>query len=244
MDTFLNIASHELRTPLTSIMGNVQLAEIQCKRLAMYSAVSPEEVIGNIENACVFLGRARRQFGRLNRLIDELLNVSRIQAKKLTLHVEQCNLASVVQEAVEEQRQVNPARNIRLEVQAEAPVLVLADADRIGQVITNYLTNALKYAPASRPIVVGLQVEGQNARVSVQDEGPGLPLEEQERVWERFYRVSGIEVQSGSQVGLGLGLYICRALIEQHKGQVGVQSKSGHGSTFWFLLPLAQPDNW
>src|SRR5262249_28825815 len=130
---------------------------------------------------------------------------------------------------------------IELDIQTAAPVLV--DADRIGQVIANYLTNAIKYAPTDRPIRVTLQLEGDHVRVSVRDEGPGLTLSEQERVWERFYRVPGIEVRSGSYVGLGLGLHICRTLIEQHNGQVGVQSRPGHGSIFWFSLPLTQQDN-
>jgi signal transduction histidine kinase len=117
----------------------------------------------------------------------------------------------------------------------------MADAQRIGQVVTNYLTNALKYSPADRPVAVGLQVDNQQARLWVRDAGPGLPPEEQEHIWERFHQVKGIEVQSGSGVELGLGLYVCRTIIEQHHGQVGVQSARGAGSTFWFGLPLAVP---
>lgn len=81
------------------------------------------------------------------------------------------------------------------------------------------------------------------AQVSVRDKGPGLPLAERERVWERFYRVPGVEVQSGSGVGLGVGLHLCQTLIECHDGQVGVQSRPGEGSTFWFTLPLAEQDS-
>ena len=117
---------------------------------------------------------------------------------------------------------------------------MVADADRIGQVVTNYLTNALKYSPVDRPIEVFLAIEGQMARVSVQDEGPGLSPAEQQAIWERFYQVERIKVQSGSGTGLGLGLYICQTIIEQHQGKVGVQSSPGEGSTFWFSLPLAR----
>jgi len=84
-----------------------------------------------------------------------------------------------------------------------------------------------------------VRVEENQARVSVRDEGPGLSLEEQERIWDQFHRVPGVEVQSGSSVGLGLGLHICRTIIERHHGRVGVQSAPGKGATFWFVLPLA-----
>jgi signal transduction histidine kinase len=86
---------------------------------------------------------------------------------------------------------------------------------------------------------VGVEIETQQAQVWVHDYGPGLPLEEQEHIWERFHQATGIEVQSGTEVGLGLGLYISQIIIEQHHGRVGVQSAPGQGSTFWFSLPLA-----
>ncbi len=118
-------------------------------------------------------------------------------------------------------------------------VPVIADADRIGQVLTNYLTNAFKYSPADRPVEVCLEIEGQTARVSVCDEGLGLTAQQQEHIWERFHQVEGIEVQSAPVGGLGLGLYICQTFIERHNGQVGVQSVPKVGSSFWFTLPLA-----
>ncbi len=118
----------------------------------------------------------------------------------------------------------------------------MGDALRLGQVVTNYLTNALKYSAADRPVDVGLTVDGAEARVWVRDEGPGLSAKEQRHPWDRFRRVRGIEVQSGSGVGLGLGLHISWTIIELHQGQVGVESSPGAGSTFWFRLPLATPE--
>jgi signal transduction histidine kinase len=115
---------------------------------------------------------------------------------------------------------------------------VLADVDRIGQVMTNYLTNALKYSADDKRVTVGLEVDGAMARVSVHDAGPGIPAAEQERIWERFYRVPGIEHRSGSGIGLGMGLYISRTIVGRHHGHVGVKSHPGSGSTFWFTLPL------
>jgi len=102
----------------------------------------------------------------------------------------------------------------------------------------NYLTNALKYSAEDRPVEIGIEMEDWVARVWVRDAGPGIPSEEQDRVWERFHRVPGIEVQSGSGIGLGLGLHISRTIIERHRGHVGVESTPGVGATFWFTLPL------
>jgi signal transduction histidine kinase len=117
-------------------------------------------------------------------------------------------------------------------------VPIEADPDRIGQVVTNYLTNALRYSAEDRPVEVGVRVDGQGGCVWVRDQAPGLPPEECERIWERFYRAPDIAIQDGSGVGLGIGLFICKSIVEQHQGQVGVQSTRGVGSTFWFRLPL------
>jgi signal transduction histidine kinase len=139
---------------------------------------------------------------------------------------------------VEEQRQAAPGRTIDLDMPAES-VPVVADADRIAQVVTNFLTNALKYSPEDRPVAVGLRLEDGAARVWVRDQGPGLSAADQAHIWEPFYRVEGIAPQSGSGAGLGLGLHISKTLVEMHQGRVGVDSAPGQGSTFWFTLPVA-----
>jgi signal transduction histidine kinase len=184
------------------------------------------------------VARARQQAARLERLVNELLDVSRVRAGKLDLQLQPTDLAALVREAVDEQRQVHPERALVFQLPPERRVPVVADTDRLEQVVTNYLTNALKYSRAACPVEVGLEVDERQARVWVRDQGPGLPPEEQERIWERFHRAKGIEVQSGSGIGLGLGLHICRTIVERHQGQVGVESTSGTGSTFWFSLPL------
>ncbi|GHO56178.1 sensor histidine kinase [Ktedonobacter robiniae] len=131
-----------------------------------------------------------------------------------------------------------PERSLVLEVPEDCAIMVLADRARICQVMTNYLTNAIRYSPPGQPIHIGLTVQENAARVWVRDQGPGLTEEEQAHLWQRFSQIKGIHVQSGSGKGLGLGLYICQTLIAEHQGEVGVESEPGKGSTFWFSLPL------
>jgi signal transduction histidine kinase len=178
---------------------------------------------------------------KLDRLVNDLLDLSRFQAGKLQIHPELTDLRPLVQRTVEEQQEVAATRTIRLHLpQTDQPVMVQADPDRIAQVIVNYMTNALKYSPADAPVEVGLEVTGPTAGLWVRDQGPGLPEAEQERIWQRYHRVPGIEAQSGTGIGLGLGLSIVRHIIELHGGVVGVESAPGRGSTFWFTLPLEE----
>ncbi|HEV8194878.1 MAG TPA: HAMP domain-containing sensor histidine kinase, partial [Ktedonobacterales bacterium] len=168
-----------------------------------------------------------------------LLDVSRIRAGKLEFRPARHDLAALVHEAVAEQRLQQPERTINLEITAPAPVPVDVDPDRIEQVLANYLTNALKYSADDQPVQVRLEMADGVAHVAVRDQGPGIPAHEQAPVWEMFHRIEGMKVQSGSGVGLGMGLHISRTIVERHGGQVGVESVPGEGSTFWFTVPLA-----
>jgi signal transduction histidine kinase len=235
METFLGVAGHELKNPLASIQLGLALIERRVRRLLGRERVAVEDVASLLEPVV----QAKHQDERLERIINDLVDVARVRAGRLELHLAPTDLAVLVRQTVEEQRNINPTRAIQLEFAEEQRVPVLGDAQRLQQVVTNYLTNALKYSPEDRPVTVGLQVKDQQARVWVHDEGPGLPVEEQERIWERFHRAPSITVQSGSGVGLGLGLHVSRTIAELHHGQVGVQSTPGQGSTFWFSLPLA-----
>ncbi|MEO7022084.1 MAG: ATP-binding protein [Ktedonobacteraceae bacterium] len=230
MEEFLGMVSHELKTPLTSIKGNTQLAIRQLKN----NMQSFERIIGLYE-------ATEQQSRRLNRLVDDLLDVSRTQAGHLELIPGPCDLREIAHEALQEQQKMWPERRISLEMDEETALPLDADVDRIAQVISNYLTNALKYSDADRSVTVKVQRERQHVYLAVCDEGPGLLEDEQERIWEQFHRVPGIEIRSSShvsQAGLGLGLYISKTIIEGQQGEVGVQSTPGVGSIFWFRLPL------
>ncbi len=240
-DLFISIASHELRTPVTTIKASLQIAERRIKRLLDPSVVLPPEMSGAIHDISHLLSRALRQIEIQNRLINDLLDASRIQVDKLHIMPRACDLVKIVCDVVEDQRHASPMRRISLEIAADEPVLVYADADRIGQVVSNYLINALKYSPVTQPVEVGLTLEERDVRVWVRDYGAGLSLEAQKRIWHRFYQEEGSTGQWGAGgVGLGLGLHICQTLITRHHGTVGVDSAPGQGACFWFTLPLVE----
>ena len=240
MTEFLGIASHELKTPITTIKGSTQLLERRLKKMMDLETTTLEERTRLREESQDLLRRTNTQVNRLIRLINDLLDMSRIQAHKIEPHMEDTNLANVLQDVVQEQSRSAVDRIITLQISSSEEIAVHADIDRIEQVLTNFISNALKYSAPDKPIEVLLQKRGLEAYVAVCDNGPGIAKQEQSRVFERFYRAKGIEIRSGSGVGLGLGLYISKTIIDLHKGDIGVDSEVGKGSTFWFTLPLAE----
>ncbi|WP_069806220.1 sensor histidine kinase [Thermogemmatispora onikobensis] len=257
MDEFISFASHELRAPLTVLKANAQLIKRLLQKASALGrdlgsgssgesnggqpALQAHPVLQRLASIPELLDRSIAQVDLLDRLVGDLLDFSRIQSETLQLVRRRLDLAAIVRDVVQSQQQVHPGRDIRLSIESSGEVPVEVDAARIGQVLTNYLLNAIRYAPPDRPIEVRLRIEGERARVLVRDEGPGVPPELQQRIWERFYRAPGIPVQEGSPVGLGLGLHICRTIIRLHGGEVGLESQPGQGATFWFALPLVQP---
>lgn len=242
MDDFLGIISHELRTPMTTIKGNVQLAKMRLQ-FALRGLSAENAALSQIlDEIHLMLERAERQANTQNRLIKDLVDSSRIQSGRLDLQQEEADLNAIIHETIEDLQSAFPSRIIHLSASDGESFPVLVDTERIAEVINNYVTNALKYSPEELPIEVQLEKKDDKAFCSVRDFGPGLSPTEQAHIWDRFYRVEGIKRQRGFAVGMGLGLYICRAIIEQQQGQVGVESEPGKGSTFWFTLPLAKDE--
>jgi PAS domain S-box-containing protein len=235
---FLRMVSHELGTPLTAILGLIELSLLHIKHRPKALAPEVEGLFKQIEQK---LSLACGQVDIETRLVEDLLEISQLELHEFKLSLRQVNLVTIIQETIAG-HQAALTREIELALPPEEVVPVIADADRIGQVLTNYLTNAFKFAPTDQVIVVRLEMEAGSVRVAVRDQGPGLTSEQQQRVWEQFYQVVAPGRQ-GQDRGLGLGLAIAKAIIEQHQGQVGVESAPGQGSIFWFTLPLAAGPN-
>ncbi|HET8846621.1 MAG TPA: PAS domain-containing sensor histidine kinase [Ktedonobacteraceae bacterium] len=239
-EAFVDLVTHELKTPLTALSGNIQLAQrLLTRLLSQPDHLAPEQQ-QTLEQILTMLGRSHQQMQMQKRLIDDLLDLSHVQQGTLQLHQERCDLLTLVYETVQDHQAAHPSRLITLDLPEQDQVLVYGDRDRLGQVLGNYLGNALKFAPVDKPIHVGMDLQAETVRVWVQDEGPGLTSEQKAHIWERYFQVSQTPVQSGWKVGLGLGLFICRQLIIQQDGEVGVESTPEQGATFWFCLPISR----
>lgn len=225
-DSFISMASHELKTPMTTISGHAQLL---LSRLSKQAELSSE--LAAIRTA---LERIHRQTHRLNALVDQLLDLNNLRAGKIALRIRACNLVDVCCEVVEEQ-QFLANRIIELHV-PKTPVLLQADYERLIQVLVNLVSNALKYSPEQAQVKVHLEQDDGQALIWVSDTGPGIPEEQQAHLFEPFYR--GPEVQYTPKSGLGLGLAICKEVIERHGGRIWCESQFGKGSTFFVELPL------
>jgi excisionase family DNA binding protein len=235
LEEFMRAVGQEIRTPLTRTRGALQQARRLLQR--MLESPLPDNAVGLLTKLQSLLLLAERQISVEMQLAGNLLDAARIEASELELSLVWCNLVEIVRETVVNPQELFAQRTFEQELPVDDLVAVIADADRIKQALTNYLTNAVKFSPADQPIKLALEVSGKYARVSVQDRGSGIADSEQSRIWERFQK--GQELPVGQGDGLGLGLYITRAIIQRHRGQVGVESHVGEGSTFWFTLPLA-----
>jgi PAS domain S-box-containing protein len=218
-DAFIGLASHELKTPLTALSAYAQLLE---KRLG--KDLTNQQYVKNITH----------QTNRLLSLVDDLLNVSRIDSGKLDLHLKPLNLNALTTKIVDDFNQTTTSHRFLL--QSSLDQKVLADKNRIEQVIINVLTNAVKYSPHADKVAVKLSADQTSAIVAIQDFGAGISQNDQQHLFERFYRTR--DKQDGNISGFGLGLYIARQIVTEHGGQMWVKSQKGKGSTFYFTLPL------
>lgn len=221
-DTFLGIASHELKTPLTSLKA---LAQVTQRRLAQHG--QPE---------ATYLEKMERSIGRIETLVNDLVDVARVDSGKLALRLEHdSDLAALCYQVVDEQIAASE-RPVTLEL-PEQQIELEMDPDRISQVLTNLIANALKFSPPEAPVRVAVALADDEAVISVHDQGLGIPPEQLPHIFERFYQAPNIAVQAGSKIGLGLGLFISHEIVERHGGRLWAESMPGKGSTFAFSLP-------
>ncbi len=224
-DEFLSIASHELKTPLTSIKAYVQLLERKLK-------------LDKESSEAGFVMKVQSQIEKLNTLITDLLDVSKIENGKLKINKKPVNLENLISNAIETILQTHDEQQVKIERHGTKPdILIPLDEIRIEQVLINFLTNAIKYSPNNNQVIVSTFVdeEAEEVRVNVTDFGIGIPDFKQDAVFKKFYRVEESSLQFQ---GMGIGLFICSEIIKQHHGSVGVSSILDEGSTFYFTLPL------
>ncbi|MBB6108654.1 PAS domain S-box-containing protein [Mucilaginibacter lappiensis] len=217
-DEFIALASHELKTPLTSINGYLQLLDLYVSE----------------EKPKVFLQKAQHQLKKLSSLVDDLLDVSKIEAGKLRFTTEDFDICEVINNAVDLISHTNTSYKITLHSSVRN-CIIKGDDHRIEQVIMNFLTNAIRYAPNSNQIEVFLISDKHDIKIGVKDLGVGIATEKLEHIFSRYYRVD----DNDSKVsGLGIGLYLCHEIVTRHNGKIWAESELGKGSTFWFTLPV------
>ncbi len=223
-DEFMSVASHELKTPITTIKASLQVLQRQVERQVDESIL------------LVFIKRAILQINKLSTLIGDLMDNTKIQSGKLRLDISSCTMDEIIADSILHGFNLE---NIIIENTVTEPVEV--DRIRIEQVLTNYISNAIKYSPGSDKILLRVNTEGDSVKVSVRDFGIGIAREKTPYVFDRFFRVNEASTQFS---GLGLGLYISAEIINLHQGRYGVESEEGKGSTFWFSVPFKhQPTN-
>ena len=219
-DDWLSVASHELRTPLTALKLQTQYLHNRLARQGLHDDVA---IIAQME----------AQIQKLERLNGDLLNVSNMQAGGLA-YVEECvDLNQVLQESAEMMQQMYPTHTIV--VRGAATTCLVGDKDRLGQVFSNLLSNAIKYSPFADTVEVEIRSSAEAVTISVRDYGIGIPQNQHEKIFERFYRA--VDPSTNVIPGLGIGLYLVAEIIKHHGGTITVESAVGKGSTFHVALP-------
>jgi signal transduction histidine kinase len=226
-DEFVLTASHELRSPLTSVQGFAELLLLEREKLSPKQAETVEVILDNTRH--------------LVRLLNDLLDLARSDAGRLTIRPELTGATGLIEDAVRTMRAQLDARGQELSLEIEPGLpQIEADRDRIRQVLVNLLTNANEYCPQGANIGVKARRGGAEVEIDVTDDGPGIPAQQLEHIFERFSRGDAGETQRVG--GTGLGLAISKSLIELHGGTIGAESTPGEGSTFRIRLPMTAPD--
>ena len=220
-DEFMSIASHELKTPVTSLKGSLQILE------RMSAKIEPKDPL------VTFISKAVKQTGKLTVLLDDLLDVTKIQEGKLRLNYAEFDAIAMIRESIEEVKAQGHVHQLLFD--CKGSIMVNADRTRLEQVMNNFLTNAIKYSPNADKVVISCSADENSIKVEVQDFGIGIPKNKKDYLFDRFYRV---QESSTHFSGLGLGLYISAEIVKRHQGKIGVDSNAGVGSTFWFSIPI------
>ena len=242
----MDLVAHELRHPLAILQIADELIRRDFAPIDMTATdMAPRAIVTSdatrSDKLLEMLDFVSRGIAEMERLVQDLVDAAHMESGHMTLEIAPTDLAELVRRVADEEMRLRG--NV---IHVEAPkrrVMVLVDWMRMAQVLTNLLTNAYKYSPAGAPVRLRLTRRRGEARVEIHDEGPGIPREAQVHLFERFYRVQGVKAQQGAEGGLGLGLYVCFQVVRLHGGQIGVESTVGHGSTFWFTIPLARKPN-
>jgi len=220
-DEFISMAGHELKTPLTSLQGYIELLHMKFAQQGNQETLS-------------YLAKMATQINKLSKLITDLLDLSKMQAGKLAFAEEAVDVDALIREIVENLQYTTSQHQISIEGMAQREIV--GDQERLGQVLINLITNAIKYSPHAKKIIVHLAHTHDTLTISIQDFGIGIPKAYQEKIFERYFRVySG---KDRTYPGLGIGLYIAYQIIERHSGKMWVESCEGQGSTFSFSLPF------
>jgi PAS domain S-box-containing protein len=224
---FLAMISHELRTPLTSIIG-------------FTTTLLAEDVTWEPEEQRDFIQTIQQEANRLQELIDHLLDLSRLEAGMLPILLAAHSFHEIWNDALPQLNNLTSKHLLLMHLPANLP-LVQMDAKRIAQVLVNLVRNAATYAPVGTDISISASVRGGFVQINVSDQGPGIPPSEQKRVFKAFQR--GVNAESGANQGAGLGLAICKRLVEAHGGRIWIKKKNSPGTTICFTIPLVQAEN-
>ena len=218
-DDFISIASHELKTPITALKASLQIMNKMKENPS-------SALFSNL------IGRANISLDKVSSLVENLLNTSKANEDQIHLNLKIFTISKIAEDCC---HHIKDEGCYTIKTEGDLELKVYADAMRIDQVIINLVNNAVKYAPKSKEVVIKIEKLAHCAKVSITDKGPGIDPEKLRHLFNRYYRVDS----SGNQYsGLGLGLYISAEIIKKHKGEIGVDSELGKGSTFWFTLPL------